>query len=125
MFLSSMKVLIHMFLFVCFILGRPCFSFEDKSVDSHLAQYSQYNVSHHDNIDDGEHTHGHKHSENGDEHEHKHDHLKISQTDFKLLNCSLKIFADLNISDSNQSFSYKNLTSSPFPLKIYRPPIYS
>ena len=59
---------------------------ELKNVDTHLSEFSQYNVNHHDNIDDEveEHAHKHKHGQDGEEHEHNHDHTKVTQSEIKV-----------------------------------------
>lgn len=98
---------------------------EKDDVDYHLSEYSHYNVTHHDNIDDESHTHTHKHSEDGDEHEHNHEHSKVTQSEIKLLNHSIKVLAEVTVIDTNQGFSEKNLISNPHPNKIYRPPIHT
>ncbi len=96
-----------------------------NEVNSHLAEFSKYNNTHHDNIDDEPHTHTHKHSEDGDEHEHNHEHSKVTQSEIKLLNHSIKVLAKVTVIEIKQGFSEKNLISNPHPNKIYRPPIYS
>ncbi|MAZ48991.1 MAG: hypothetical protein CME65_10525 [Halobacteriovoraceae bacterium] len=109
---------------VCIVINQPSLSVEKNEIDSHLDEYSHYNVAHHDNIDDEAHTHSHKHSEDGDEHEHNHEHSKVTQSEIKLLNHSLKVLSKVTVIEVNLGFSEKNLISNPHPNKIYRPPIY-
>lgn len=109
---------------ICIIASQPSLSSGKSNIDTHLDEYSHYNVTHHDNIDDEPHTHTHKHSEDGDEHEHNHEHSKVTQSEIKLLNNSLGILSKVTIIEVNQGFSDKNLVSNPHPNKIYRPPIY-
>jgi len=91
--------------------------------NSHLNEYSRFNVTHHDNLDDDVHSHKHKHSEDGDEHEHNHEHSKIVQSDFKILCNSHKIVAKVRIIEISNGFREKNLISSPHPFEVFRPPI--
>ncbi len=109
---------------VCIVANQSRFSVEKNEIDSHLDEYSHYNVTQHDNIDDEPHTHTHKHSEDGEEHEHNHEHSKVTQSEIKLLNHSLGVLSKVTIIEVRQGFSDKNLVSNPHPNKIYRPPIY-
>ncbi len=109
---------------VCIVANQSRFSVEKNEIDSHLDEYSHYNVTQHDNIDDEPHTHTHKHSEDGDEHEHNHEHSKVTQSEIKLLNHSIRALAKVIIIEVNQGFADKNMVSNPHPNKIYRPPIY-
>ena len=108
---------------ITLIARQPCLSIEVNGVDSHLSEYSQYSVTHHDNIDDEPHSHKHKHSEDGEEHEHNHEHSKVTQSEIKLLNQSIEVIAKVIIIESDQGFIEKNLISNPHPSRIYRPPI--
>ena len=107
------------------VIGAPCFNGVENEINSHLAEFSKYNDNHHDNIDDVPHTHTHKHSEDGDEHEHNHELSKVTQSEIKILNHSIKALVKVTVIEIKQSFSEKNLISSPHPRKIYRPPINS
>ena len=113
-------------LFLCVCLSWQMRSLlKLKSVDTHLDEFAQYNVTYHDNIDNGEqkHAHGHKHSKDGEEHEHNHDHEKITQSDIKVLSTShllVNISFELKIKNI---FYEKILISSPHPFVIFRPPI--
>jgi hypothetical protein len=106
------------------VAGQLSMSPEKSDIDSHITKYSRYNVTHHDNIDDEAHAHTHKHSEDGDEHEHSHEHSKVTQSEIKLLNHSVKVLAEITIIEANQDFIEKNLISSPHPFEVYRPPIF-
>ncbi|MCO4794941.1 MAG: hypothetical protein KC493_14585 [Bacteriovoracaceae bacterium] len=100
-------------------------SFEYKDIDTHLGEFSKYNVTHHDNIDDEvtDHVHKHKHSQDGEEHDHNHDHTKVSQYEVKVLDNSQNLIYFLAIPKSKNNFSYRILISSPHPFGIFRPPI--
>jgi hypothetical protein len=100
---------------------RP--SLKLKSVDSHLNEFLQYNVTDHDNLDDEEHKHAHrhKHSQNGEEHEHED--TKVSQNEIKVLSLSDKITSLLIKIKSKNIFFQKILISNPHPFGIFRPPI--
>lgn len=102
---------------------RP--SLELKSVDTHLSEFSQYNVTHHDNIDDDvqKHVHKHKHGQDGEEHEHNHDHTKVTQNEIKVLNTSFQIVNRSVEVKSKNSFFEKIMISNPHPFGIFRPPI--
>lgn len=119
------KTILLSALAISIVIGQPCFNDVENEVNSHLAEFSKYNNTHHDNIDDEPHTHRHKHSEDGDEHEHNHEHSKVTQSEIKLLNHSIKVLAKVTVIEIKQGFSEKNLISNPHPNKIYRPPIYS
>lgn len=127
---SSMGIIklckaINLFLLaICIITSQPSLSVEKSDIDSHLDEYSHYNTTQHDNIDDEPHAHTHKHSEDGDEHEHKHEHSKVTQSEIKLLNHSIRVLAKVTIIEVSQGFADKNLVSNPHPNEIYRPPIY-
>lgn len=123
-FSSIIKSIYLTFLAVCILAVQPSSSFKKSDINSHLDEYSHYNVTHHDNIDDEPHAHTHKHSEDGDEHEHNHEHSKVTQSEIKLLNHSIRVLAKVIIIEVNQGFADKNLVSNPHPKKIYRPPIY-
>ena len=126
MFLLKFAKTIFISLLTISLVAAQSFSNSDKDdVDSHLAEFSKYNETHHDNIDDEPHSHTHKHSEDGDEHEHNHEHSKVTQSEIKLLNQSVKVLAQVTIIKTNRGFSQKNLISNPHPDNIYRPPIYS
>lgn len=122
--LGYIKTIFIFFLAVGIVTAQLTTLNKKNDTDSHLTKYSLYNVTHHDNIDDEPHAHTHKHSENGDEHEHSHDHSKVTQSEIKLLNHSVKVLAEITIIESNQAFSEKNLISSPHPSEVYRPPIF-
>lgn len=122
--LSRLKTFFFIFLWVSLVANNSYLSFEKIDINSHLAEFSNINVTHHDNIDDEPHTHTHKHSEDGEEHEHSHAHTKVSQSEIKLLNRNVKIIAMISGSESKQGFIVKNFISNPHPSKIYRPPIF-
>lgn len=116
---------IHLsFLAIAIIAGQRYSSKEINSIDHHLSEYSRYNITHHDNIDDQPHSHTHKHNEDGDEHEHNHEHSKASQSENKLLSHSFEILAKSIMIELKQGFTEKNLISNPHPSKVYRPPIF-
>ena len=110
---------------VSVMAGRPVL-LVGYDADSHLEEYSQYNVSYHDNIDDetDSHVHKHKHSEDGQEHEHHHEHSQITYTD------SVKIVPTVDL-DIFVSFSFENISlfgekfliSDSFLKNLFRPPI--
>tara|TARA_R110002049_G_scaffold210253_2_gene381109 strand:+ start:475 stop:855 length:381 start_codon:yes stop_codon:yes gene_type:complete len=121
--LDYIKTLLVFFLTVGIVTAQLTTFNKKSDTDSHLTKYSHYNVTHHDNIDDEPHAHTHKHSEDGDEHEHSHEHSKVTQSEIKLLNHSVKVLAEITIIETNQGFIEKNLISSPHPSEVYRPPI--
>ena len=121
---QAFKHIIIIFLTINIASAQACLmNGNSNDVNSHLAEFSKYNNTHHDNIDDEPHTHTHKHSEDGDEHEHNHEHFKVTQSEIKLLNHSIKVLAKVTVIEIKQGFSEKNLISNPHPSKIYRPPI--
>ncbi len=122
--IGKFKVIFLFMLVISIIVNQPSFSVKKSDIDSHLDEYSHYNVSQHDNIDDEPHAHTHKHSEDGDEHEHNHEHSKVTQSEIKLLNHPIRILAKVIIIEVSHGFGLKNLVSNPHPSKIYRPPIY-
>jgi len=89
----------------------------------HLNQFSEFNVTHHDNLDDDAHSHKHKHSEDGEEHEHNHEHSKIVQNDFKILYHSHNIMEKVRIIEVSHGFREKKLFSNSHPFEVFRPPI--
>ena len=117
------RIICFSFLAICVVAIKPTMSTKSSDIDSHLKEYSHYNVTHHDNIDDEPHAHTHKHSEDGEEHEHDHQHTKVTQSEIKLLNNSVKILGAFTIIESKEGFTDKNLISNPHPQSIYRPPI--
>lgn len=123
--LNLVKTIFVSFLTISLVVAQPYSNSDQNDVDSHLAEFSKYNNTHHDNIDDEPHAHTHKHSEGGDEHEHNHEHSKVTQSEIKLLNHSIKVLAKVIVIDVKQGFSEKNLISNPHPNKIYRPPIHT
>ena len=98
---------------------------ELESTDSHLDQFSRYNQTPHDNIDDNAtaHTHQHKHSKSGKRHEHSHDHLKISQFEISIIDRNLYANPKTDEIESNQFYEYNALISNAHPIDLFRPPI--
>lgn len=94
-----------------------------NNIDTHLNQYSEYNSSHHDNIDDEPHSHTHKHSEDGEEHDHQHEHTKISQADTQFITDTNKELAQVDNYKTSNNFFVNSLISNPHPLGVFRPPI--
>ena len=84
--LKLVKTIFLSLLAISLIAGQPFSSSDQIDVDSHLAEFSKYNNTHRDNIDDEPHTYTHKHSEGGDEHEHNDELSKVTQPEIKLLN---------------------------------------
>lgn len=118
------KLSIHLVVYFCILAtGKSFISIEDT--DSHLNTYSAVNKTLHDNIDDSskEHTHTHKHTKDGEKHEHGHEHSKTTQYETKLLNQNINIKITVEELENTQYFSYKNLTSDPHCLNLFRPPI--
>ena len=122
--LNYIKTILIFFLTVGIVTAQITTFNNKNDTDLHLTKYSHYNITHHDNIDDEPHTHMHKHSEDGDEHEHHHEHSKVTQSEIKLLNHSVKVLAKVTIIELNQDFVEKKLISSPHPSEVYRPPIF-
>lgn len=118
-----LKAIFLSFLAITIVAWQPCLSIEKDDINYHLAEYSQYNVTYHDNIDDEPHAHKHKHSKDGEEHEHHHKHTKVSQYEIKIINHPMEVLSEISVSESGQAFTMKNLISNPHPSKIYRPPI--
>lgn len=113
-------------LLVCFSLGTQANAFVGSNeVNMHLKEYSEFNVTDHDNIDDSsqEHTHKHKHSKSSKEHEHDHDHSKISQIDTTFINSPIITKLKNIVIVSLHGFYEKSFLSNPYPLEIFRPPI--
>jgi hypothetical protein len=111
-----------LYFFVCSCLvGSGVSLYASADVDSHLSEYSCYNITPHDNIDDE--VHAHKHSEEGEEHEHKHKHTNISQNEISFLSCSDEIVSISVGIETNNCFYEKTFISSPHPFEIFRPPI--
>lgn len=114
-------------LFLC--ISCACLLFQGvlysapNETNLHMNDFSIFNVTHHDNLDDEVHSHTHKHSEDGDEHEHNHEHSKIVQNDFKILSTRDEILAKVKIIETSIVFYEKNLISNPHPFDIFRPPI--
>ena len=125
----SLSGILKVFVILIFSLGLLAsksypVSFEKNSTSSHLDQFSIFNVTQHDNIDDETHSHKHRHSEDGEEHEHSHDHTKVSTTsDIKLLSSCVKSISKVPEADFRWDFLVENLIPDPHPSKIYRPPI--
>lgn len=117
------KYLIACFLGTCLLMGQICLLEPSDNINSHLAEYSHINATHHDNIDDEPHAHSHKHSEDGEEHEHSHEHSKVSQSEVKLVSQSLEVKNVSLIYESKLGIIEKNLISNPHPFGIFRPPI--
>lgn len=98
--------------------------FGEQDINHHLEEFSSFNTTHHDNIDDDFHVHSHKHSEDGEEHEHNHDHIKISHYEIHALkeerdDIRLDYSELLNL----PGLFYKSLNSDAHLEEIFRPPI--
>ncbi len=121
-----MKKVTSFFIFFVFLLGivgNISTKATYNDIDSHLKDFVEFNQVHHDNIDNEPHTHKHKHSDDGEEHEHNHQHTKVTQSEIKLLNCTVNILGGSVVIESKNGFTEKNLISNPHPSRIYRPPI--
>jgi hypothetical protein len=106
---------------LCFqVFGTPI---QTVDVDSHLENYAEFNVTHHDNIDDTTHAHTHRHSEHEEEHEHSHHHSSTNFVEYKLINLSSTINLKFTFSFSKDNFHYRELVSSTHFLELFRPPI--
>jgi hypothetical protein len=107
------------------IIIPACPSFETNEVETHLSEFSKYNVAQHDNIDDTSepHPHLHKHSEDGEEHEHDHEHTKVVQSISKLIYTSSVSGIDFPEIKTLMGFTKNNLLSDPHAFGIFRPPI--
>lgn len=120
-----MKITRYVFLFFMtsnLVVGAYS-SFFKGDISDHLAQFSDVNQVHHENIDDEFHSHKHKHSEGEEEHEHNHEHSNVSHSEVKVINNSFKVVLEISIIESKQGSTEKNLLSNAHPLEIYRPPI--
>ncbi len=122
-FIRSIKSIFIFALWVSFIANSPYANFVKNNIDSHLDLFANFNVTHHDNIDDETHTHKHKHSEDGEEHEHSHDHLKVAQSELKSFIHYSIVLPIISNSEIKKIFFHKKLISNPHPMQIYRPPI--
>lgn len=100
-------------------------SVRTDGLSKHLATYSEYQVSHYDNIDPdyAAHAHVHKHSENEEEHEHHHDHSGYIQFDIKNISHSNAIDLNPPTLISLNNFYFENLNSDPHITSLFRPPI--
>lgn len=123
MIIFYIKSFLFSLLWLSLIASNNYMSLGDGHIDAHLAQFTNLNVHHHDNIDDESHSHRHKHSDEGEEHEHHHDHSKVSQAEIKLIRHDMHMITKVSLLDSKHNFMLKNLISNPHPSKIYRPPI--
>ncbi|MCT4640728.1 MAG: hypothetical protein N4A33_00420 [Bacteriovoracaceae bacterium] len=93
-----------------------------NDINIHLASFSKFNATEHDNIDDEYHSHTHKHSEHGQEHEHGHEHKSFSQIDFKIMNTNWTLIEPKYL--ETQDNFYKNfLHPVAYPNNIFRPPM--
>ncbi|CBW25942.1 hypothetical protein BMS_1058 [Halobacteriovorax marinus SJ] len=123
--IKFVKVFFILLISTVFLTSSPQLSEIGQVIDLHLTEYSEFNLYHHDNIDDMPHTHTHKHSEDGEEHEHGHNHSKVTQTEVKLLVNSANISPKVKYLRIKRSFLEKNLFSKAYPNDILRPPIAS
>lgn len=122
------KKIFYVLLCVC-LFWQVRTSPELKSINTHLREFSQHNVTHHDNIDEEiqKYVHKHKHGKNDEEHEHNHDHSKLtdklSQSEMKALNTACNVVNHSIEIKTKNIFSKKTLISTPHPFGIFRPPI--
>lgn len=92
---------------------------------SHLAEFSNYSIPVHDNIDQDVHSHFHKHSEEGEEHEHKHEHSKLISTDMPICGKFKEDTSPFVVLPVSITLYSNSLYLNTFRSSIFRPPIFS
>lgn len=97
--------------------------FYDTRADEHLCEYAYVNQSHHENIDDQNHSHTHKHSENGEEHEHHHGHKKPLPQEVQFYSSVDCLDLAPIESFSKNVFREVRFYSDPSFNEVFRPPI--
>lgn len=85
--------------------------------------HSHEKMNHHDQEEDLEHSHTHRHIDGEEEHTHRHINI-IAFTDIILVKSLSMVILSLEIKQASPR-GYHHLLSTPFTLKILRPPIYS
>lgn len=118
------KIIFNLFVYLC--LGLQAKGFVSQNgAKIHLNEFSEFNVTQHDSIDDNSeaHSHKHKHSKEGQDHDHDHDHSKIVQVEFKIINKNFLITFKKMVIDYTPNFYDQSYLSNPHPLEIFRPPI--
>ena len=113
-----------LFLLCIFAQSFSVVKIETQDIDKHLEDFSAFNISHHDNIDDDFHGHTHKHSEHGQEHEHNHDHVKTSHAEIQTFHEDSR---DINLAvlelKKLPGFFYQSFFSDAHLQDLFRPPI--
>ncbi len=109
---------------VCFVAEGTVLKSVDEDLGTHLKTYSNFNMSHHDNIDNSEHTHTHKHSESGEEHQHEHDHSLSTQLNYKFMTIFKVQFDNTSLKIASNHYNIKTMLSSDHPHEVFRPPIH-